>query len=166
MVFGGLILMAVGGWLYFSKREAGPALPVVGSKLPAFQLADLQGKPVRLSDYAGKTLIINFWATWCPPCRDEMPTLVQYYEEARPGNVELLSVNDGEPAADVAKFVGEFKMNFPILMDADSQYFDKLLLDSLPTTILVGPDGVVRALHIGYMSPQVFQAEIVDKIGR
>ena len=166
MVLGGLALMGGGVWYYLANRQTGPYLPVVGTRLPAFQLADLNGRAVGYNSYAGKPLIINFWATWCPPCRDEMPMLVDYYNKNQANGVVILSINAGETAVDAANFVNAYQMKFPVLLDADSKYFDSLLLDSLPTTILVGPDGVVRALHIGYMSPEVFQNNILAKIGR
>lgn len=166
MVVGGLVIIGVGVWYYFANREIVPALPRVGEKLSEFRLIDLHGRPVSLGDYAGKTLLINFWATWCPPCRDEMPMLVDYYDQTRPDGAVVLAVNVGETAVEASAFVAEYNMSFPVLLDVDSAYFDSLLFDSLPTTILVGPDGLVRALHVGYLSPEVFQSEILELIPR
>jgi thiol-disulfide isomerase/thioredoxin len=166
MVAGGLLLMGVGLWFYMANRATAPALPRVGAKLSEFHLSDLHGRPVNLKDYAGQTLILNFWATWCPPCRDEMPMLVEYYDQSQPEGALVLAVNVGETAIEASAFAQDYNMSFPVLLDGDSAYFDSLLFDSLPTTILVGPDGTVRALHVGYMSPEIFQSEILAQIPR
>jgi len=129
-----------------------------------FALADLQGRTVHLSDYRGKTVLINSWATWCPPCRDEMPLLVDYYNRTRPNGIVVLGINAGETGAEASAFAQEYGMKFPILLDNNSDFLDSILIDSLPTTILVGPDGTVRALHVGSMTAEIFNYEILAKI--
>jgi len=164
MMLGGLLVLGVGLGMYFSQRETAPQLPKVGARLPGFALSDLHGRPVKLSDYTGKTVILNFWATWCPPCREEMPMLIDYYNQTQPDGPVILAVNVGESALDASAFAVDYGMPFPVLLDVNSAYFDSLMQDSLPTTILVGPDGVVRSLHVGIMSPEVFQREILARL--
>ena len=165
MLIGAGLVLSVAIILYLRNRPAEMGFPRVGAKLASFRMPDLQGRQVSLSDYAGRTVLINVWATWCPPCRDEMPMLVDYARR-NPNGVTILGINDGETREEAAAFTKQYGMTFPVLLDLNSRYLDAILVDSLPTTILVGPDGVVRAVHVGLMSEAIFTAEILAKIPR
>ena len=156
---GGLLLLTAAVLLYLSNRPA-VGFPRVGSRMVNFSLRDLDGNEVHLRDYAGRTVLINAWATWCPPCRAEMPMLVGAYQERQGSGFTILAINAGETREEAAAFALEYDMEFPVLLDSDSALLDSLLIDSLPTTILVGPDGVVKAVHIGVLSPEAF-AELI-----
>jgi thiol-disulfide isomerase/thioredoxin len=156
---GGLLLLTAAVLLYLSNRPA-VGFPRVGSRMVNFSLRDLDGDEVRLRDYAGRTVLINAWATWCPPCRAEMPMLVSVYQERKGSGFAILAINAGETREEAATFAVEHGMDFPVLLDSDSALLDSLLIDSLPTTILVGPDGVVKVVHIGVLSPEAF-AELI-----
>jgi peroxiredoxin len=160
---GGALLLTAAVMLYLSNRPA-VGFPRVGSRMANFTLRDLDGNEVELRDYAGKTVLINAWATWCPPCRAEMPMLVDAYQERKGNGFTILSINAGETRDEAAAFAAEYGMDFPVLLDSDSALLDSLLIDSLPTTVLVGTDGVVKAVHIGLLSPEVFASQITPLI--
>jgi len=163
LLLGGALLLTSAVLLYLSNRPA-VGFPRIGSRMANISLRDLDGNQVQLRDYAGRTVLINAWATWCPPCRAEMPMLVKEYEARKGGGFTILAINAGETKAEAAAFADEYGMEFPVLLDTDSALLDSLLIDSLPTSVLVGPDGVVKAIHIGVMSPELFAAQFAPLI--
>lgn len=147
----GLAGTALGG----SSRQAR-----VGQKLQDFSLTDLNGRQVKLSDYAGRPVLFNAWATWCPPCRDEMPLLEQYYRQHRAEKLVILAVEGGDPPEEVADFVSRNGLTFPVLLDTNANLLDQMNIYDYPTSILIGPDGVVKAIHIGMFTPSMLEKEI------
>lgn len=124
----------------------------VGQPAPDFALRDLDGRVVRLSGYRGQTVVLNFWASWCGPCRVEMPELLRAYEQRRAsGDLVVLAVDrlheDSEGA--VRAFVREFGLSFPVLLDADEEVVRRFNVTGLPATFFIDRDGVVRAIHVG-----------------
>jgi thiol-disulfide isomerase/thioredoxin len=114
-------------------------------KAPDFETIDLEGKSHRLSDYRGKVVIVNFWATWCPPCRAEMPSMQRAWEELRPEGVVLLAVNMGERRETVAGFLEDNLIDFPLLLDGGMVVSSGWPVQGLPTTYVVDPQG--RAVY-------------------
>lgn len=159
------LVVTVAIMLYLQNRPPEVGFPRVGTRMASFKMLDLQGKQVSLADYAGRTVLINAWATWCPPCRDEMPMLVDYARR-NPNGASVLAIDAGETYADVAEFAKQYGMTFPVLFDPNSNFLDSILVDNLPTTILVGPDGIVRAVHVGGMDEAIFTSEILAKLPR
>lgn len=84
---------------------------------PGMVLTDLEGRKVSLEDYRGKVVLVNNWATWCPPCREEMPALEAYFKDHRKGDFVLVGIDTGEPAAEVVEFVERYVLSFPIWLD-------------------------------------------------
>ncbi len=161
MACGVLLLAAAVYFLLASSRPpeaSGPAR--IGAPLGNFGLSDLNGKTVKLSDFSGRPVLINAWATWCPPCQDEMPDLQAYYRTHSPQGLVILAVNAGESAAKAGAFVRQLGLTFPVLLDSGENLMDTLHINDFPTTILVGRDGLVKAVHIGRMTPQMLDAEI------
>jgi peroxiredoxin len=140
------------------RSAAGPA--VIGEPLRNFQVEDLQGSPVQLADYAGRMVLVNFWATWCPPCQREMPDLNAFYLKHRGSGFVVLAVNTGETREQAAGFAEEAGLQFPILLDPQQALSDSLAIHDFPTSILVGPDGTVKVVHIGLFSAQALESEI------
>jgi thiol-disulfide isomerase/thioredoxin len=152
-----LLLLLLGlVWIVISRAE--PA-SVTGGQIPApqkgflapdFALEDLDGQTVRLSELFGKPLVVNFWASWCPPCRAEMPAM-QAVHERYAGQVHLLAVNatQQDSLADARAFVNENGLTFPILLDPDGAAYRQFAITSLPTTFFIGADGVVVEVVIG-----------------
>jgi peroxiredoxin len=108
---------------------------------PAFELADPGGEQVRLADYRGKPLIVNFWATWCPPCRAEMPSLQRAWEQVRGDGIELVAINVGESESTIQRFLEQVPISFPLPMDRDSKVVQEWPIRGLPTTFVVDPEG-------------------------
>jgi peroxiredoxin len=104
---------------------------------PAFQLADADGKPYRLDDLHGAPAIVNFWATWCPPCRAEMPAMQRASEQLAADGVAVIAINVGESADTVRTFREEIAVNFPLLLDSDSEVSQRWPMRGLPTTFIL-----------------------------
>jgi thiol-disulfide isomerase/thioredoxin len=163
MIFGGLlILVAAVIFLVGKPSEATNRLypPKIGQAMPDLALKDLSGGTVRLSDFAGRPVLINAWATWCPPCRAEMPLLNDYYLKHRENGFVILAVNAGENQSLVDQFISQAGFNFPVLLDPDSASLSRLGVFSFPTSILVGRDGIVKKIHVGIITPETMQNEI------
>jgi peroxiredoxin len=116
---------------------------------PALVLTDLQGREVRLETFRGKVVLVNFWATWCEPCRDEMPSIGRLRAAFAGKPFEVLAVNLGEPEARIRKFIEKVPMEFPVLLDRDMKISRAWGARVLPATYLVGPDGRIRYHHRG-----------------
>jgi len=149
-------------WINAANSVAGdiPAAPRAGQRLPDFALEDLDGKPVRLSDYGGQVVLVNFWATWCPPCAKEMPGLEDFYSKHRGKGFTVLAVNVGETKSEAAAFTEQYGLEFPILLDPTYELADGLMIDGYPTSVLVGRDGYIKKVHIGYLSPEDLDHEV------
>lgn len=128
--------------------------PVVGNPSPEFKLVSLSGGSLSLSQFRGKVVIINFWATWCLPCKEEMP-LLQAYADNHADDTVLLGVNFDEQAHTVQDFVNENKLTFPILLDPGGKVSDLYRIRAYPTTFFVDKTGRIRAYHVGLLSKEL-----------
>ena len=151
-------------WKPGSQASAGPAR--IGSPLGDFVLTDLNGNNVHLGDYSGKVVLVNTWATWCPPCRAEMPTLNQYYQEHINDGFMILAVNAGDSKSEASSFANSLGLSFPVLLDLDSSLVDTMAIHSFPTSILVGRDGVVKTIHVGLFTPEALEQEITPYLSQ
>jgi len=133
--------------------------PAVGSLAPDFALQTLDGKTVRLSDFRGQPVLLNFWATWCGPCRLEMPAIQERYND---GAFEVLAVNFDESAALVRRFAEELNLSLPIVLDPGGQVQELYRVRGYPTSFLVDEDGVVRFLHIGEINSQTIDSYLTQ----
>jgi thiol-disulfide isomerase/thioredoxin len=136
--------------------------PWGGIVTPTIDLKDVDGKPHRLADYRGKVVLVNFWATWCAPCREEMPSIEKLRAalDGRPFAVLAVNVGDGAPA--IRRFRDAVPVGFPLLLDADMKTSRAWGARVLPATFLVSPSGVARYQYFGeldWSKPEV-RAEI------
>ncbi len=132
------------------------------STAPAFEYPDLDDKIHKLADYKGKTLVINFWATWCPPCRKEMPSMNRAWKHLKAEGVQMLAINIGEDESNVHVFQNEHPVDFPILLDPLSESLDAWRVRGLPTTYIISPNGKVAYSATG---PREWDdTRILDKI--
>jgi peroxiredoxin len=134
-----------------------------GKRAPEFNLRTVDGKKVSLSDYKGKAVLINFWATWCAPCKIEMPWLVALRSQYAPQGFEILGVNEddaGTPRAKLAKFGQEQGLNYPLLVGDDAMSRKYGGVEFLPTSYFVGRDGKIVAETAGLVSKSEVEASI------
>jgi thiol-disulfide isomerase/thioredoxin len=117
-----------------------------------FKLKDLNGKEVSLSDYKGKKVFLNFWASWCPPCKAEMPEMEKLYQETKDSDLVILAVNLSEDKSTVQNFIKNNKYTFSVLLDSDNAAAMKYQVVSIPTSYFIDKEGNVVAKHIGSMT--------------
>jgi peroxiredoxin len=129
---------------------AGAAAPVPNALAPDFTLRGADGRNVRLDELRGQVVLVNFWATWCGPCREEMPRLNSLYEKYRKSGFVLLGVNiDDDPLAAIAT-AAKLHVAFPVLLDTDKKVSKLYDLSTMPSTVVIDRDGKLRYLHRGY----------------
>lgn len=147
----GLILIGFVSLLFLSrpvtseaKDPGSGAVPAnVNFPAPSLVLQDLQGELVSLDDYQGKIILVNNWATWCPPCRAEMPTLQAYYNEHRHQDFILVAIDSGDPPRQVAEFAKQFNLTFPIWVDQEMKAIQGFRNQALPSSYLIDKRGTV-----------------------
>jgi len=136
------ILIWTVGWLQTPAAADGGFTPIAERPpAPQLDLVDLNGKRHRIDDYAGRVIIVNFWATWCPPCRAEMPSMQRAREALDDNAVTLLAVAVGEDAEAVEPFAAEYPVAFPLLPDADMTATSAWSVTGVPTTFVVDREG-------------------------
>lgn len=121
-------------------------------KATDFKLKDLNGKEVFLSDFKGKKVFLNFWATWCPPCKAEMPAIEKLYQETKDSDVVILVVNLGEDKQTVKSFIEKNKYTFNVLLDSNQEAAPDYNIVSIPTSFFIDKDGNIVSKKIGAMS--------------
>jgi peroxiredoxin len=134
-----------------------------GDTAPAFTLKTLDGTPASLTDYAGHPVLINFWASWCKPCRGEMPLIIAAYQAHQQAGLAVLAIDltDQEGSTkDIRKFQTEFQMPFPVLLDEKGKARKLYALRGVPTSVFVGADGVVRGVNPGPISEAALQQQL------
>lgn len=127
---------------------------------PNFRLLDITGNPLNLSDYQGKVVLLDFWATWCTPCRWEVPDLVELQEKYRASGLRVIGISLDDEAEPIRKFYREFDMNYPVAMGGDpiSNLYGGIA--GLPTTYLIGRDGRIHDKHIGARGMEFFEPKV------
>ncbi|WP_391120436.1 peroxiredoxin family protein [Psychrobacillus sp. L3] len=127
-----------------------------GDSAPNFKLTTLEGKEVSLADYKGKKVVLNFWATWCPPCKAEMPHMQNYYEDmAVKENVEILAVNLDSGMDNVKAFQEDYALSFPILLDEEGKVGKIYQAITIPTTYIIDTNGTIQNKIVGPMDEQM-----------
>jgi cytochrome c biogenesis protein CcmG/thiol:disulfide interchange protein DsbE len=178
LIFGaGLLLVGVAAVIALPKTAAGQAateepdtasvVPMaVEYPAPELTLTDLEGKTVSLADYRGQVVLINLWATWCPPCKYEMPTLQAYFEDHGAEGFTLIAINDGDPAEDVVAFAKDYGLTFPVWIDptyiASEQAFKT---NALPSSFVIDREGVVRFAWTGAISLSMLEKYVTPMLG-
>ena len=109
---------------------------------PDFILKGEDGNTYRLKDYRGKVVILNFWATWCPPCREEMPSMERAWHQIKDKGIVMLGINVGEDADTIFEFTGQYPMTFPLPMDINGEVVEQYPIRGLPTTYIIDPAGM------------------------
>jgi cytochrome c biogenesis protein CcmG/thiol:disulfide interchange protein DsbE len=134
---------------------------------PSLTLKSIEGRTVRLSDYRGKVVLINFWATWCPPCRAEMPALVKLQREYGKDGLQIIGVTyPPEWRARVRRFTRRFKVNFPIVLGTQATKAGFSPDETLPLTIIIDREGTIRGVIAGILLPEEFDLHIKPLLQR
>ncbi len=134
----------------------------IGSPAPDFGLTTIDGDIIQLSQYKGKALVVNFWATWCPPCKEELPLLVKTFE-ANKDKLAILGVDVAEDSLTVKLKVREVGITYPTLLDEDRVVTNFYRVTAYPTSIFIDADGVIRAIRTGSVTEQTLKP-FLDKI--
>ena len=135
--------------------------PVVGSPAPEIALKDLRGQEVRLSHLHGKIVLLNFWATWCKPCKEEMPAMQASYDKLRDQGFVVLAVNELEDAGRVAEHIRTHGHTFLVVMDHDNRVANRYGVVGLPASFLIDRQGIVREHVFGSLLTEERIAELV-----
>ena len=131
---------------------------------PKLILEDLAGNRVSLADYQGSVVLVNLWATWCPPCREEMPTLLEFYEKYKSDGFVLIAINQEESRRVVEPFVKEFGLTFPVWLDLDYLAEREFNTMNLPSSYVMDRNGRVRLMWIGGISKKNLEKYVPDLI--
>lgn len=151
------ILIIGAGWIWITRAEPGSSdemessIPYVGFEAPDFSLQTINGELVTLSELRGQPVLLNFWASWCPPCRAEMPEIEDVYNDFRDQGFVVLAVNatnQDNPSLAIA-FTEEHNLTFPILLDADGSVSQRYRVHSLPTSFFIDRFGNIQEVIIG-----------------
>ncbi len=148
-----------------SSTEPGNARPgTVHSSAPDFSLQDINGHPLELSSYRGKVVLLNFWATWCTPCRAEIPNFVQWQDSYGPQGFQILGISMDDGPEPVRTFYQQFKMNYPVAVGTDklAQSYGGVL--GLPVSFLIGRDGKIAAKYVGAVQIPTVEQEIKSRL--
>lgn len=131
-----------------------------GNLAPDFELKTLDGQSMKLSDLRGKRVIVNLWATWCPPCRAEMPDMQSFYEANKDKGIVVFGVNltssEAQPE-NIARFIDEFGITFPVVLDEENNVADWYQVVSIPTSYMIDSRGVIQQKITGPMSKEMME---------
>ncbi|WP_248925379.1 thiol-disulfide oxidoreductase ResA [Paenibacillus hamazuiensis] len=155
-------VLVIGGFTLFSNLFQDNKKPVQGDKAPDFNLVGMDGKTHKLSDYRGKTVLVNFWGTFCPPCKEEMPAMQRQYEKTKREDIEFLALNLAESPITVQNFISQYKVTFPILYDDKEEIRKKYGVINYPTSFFISPDGKIAEVKVGMMTDDYLQQTIAQ----
>ena len=139
-----VLLVALVGLPAFDVWSMGARVPAVGMQAEDFHLTDLEGKQQSLSQYRGKIVLVNFWATWCKPCTTEMPAMQKIYDKLRDKGFVVLAVNELEDDAKVREHIKQYGHTFPVLMDRDNKVANQFGVFGLPVSVFIDEKGVIQ----------------------
>jgi len=164
-----LIVLTSGLIISGCSGGAEPQEARVGNQAPDFQLNNLDGQSISLSDLRGKPVFINFWATWCPPCRSEMPYIQEIYEEWSGKGLVVLAINIGESPSQVEEFLESQDLSLPVLLDTRGKVTQKYNIQIygkyiLPTSFFIDKDGVIQTKIIGAFPSKAAIEKSLSKI--
>ena len=135
----------------YTQAAENQTLPKLAKPFPApdFSLQGEDGNTYRLSSYRGQVVVMNFWATWCPPCREEMPSMERLWQKVKGKGIMVLGVNVGEDADIIFEFTGQYPVSFALPMDIDGKVIASYPVRGLPTTYIIDPSGMVTYRAVG-----------------
>ncbi|GEL04014.1 peroxiredoxin [Rummeliibacillus stabekisii] len=146
-----VLVAAIVYTIYTTANKNDVKLLKVGDDAPNFSLVDLNGKTHKLSDYKGQGVLLNFWGTWCKPCKKEMPAINDQYKEFKDQGIQILGINIAQSELEVTSFTDKLGVEFPIVIDKTRSVMRAYNVDPLPATILINKDGKIENIITGEM---------------
>ena len=143
----GILLALAAAWAFAAGAQE--LKPWTGGSAPSLSLEDLDGRPHSLETYRGKVVLVNFWATWCEPCRDEMPSIERLRSSLDGRPFVVLAVNLAEPTSRIRRYLEKVPVGFTVLQDRDTSTAKAWKARILPATYVIGPDGKIRYSYVG-----------------
>ena len=170
----GIILILGFAWIFVSADRTGTSTsgkipaPQQGFLAPDFELKSIEGETVKLSDLRGQAVLVNLWATWCPPCRAEMPAIEKVYNEYKAQGFIVLAVNMTyqDAISDIAPFIDEYGLTFPVLLDETGVVGTAYQLRSLPSSFFIDREGIIQEVVIGGPMAEALLRTRVEEILR
>jgi len=147
-----------------TEAETGTVGPQVGSLAPEFNLINLEGNYISLNSFRGKPVLLNFWATWCSPCRMEMPFLQEIYDEWTDKGLVMLTVNVGESTTVAKNFMQENGFTMPVLVDLSQETTNRYQITGIPTTYFIDKDGIIQERRVGSFPSKELIEQSLTKI--
>jgi thiol-disulfide isomerase/thioredoxin len=168
----GLGLLLIAAAAYFLQQNPPrassnlSAIPVkVDYPAPKLALTDLEGNPTDLANYRGQVVLVNLWATWCPPCKEEMPALETFYRRHANDGFAIVAVNDGDPMSDVVQFVEDYSLTFPVWLDPTYTATEKAFKTlNLPSSFVINRDGQIVLSWVGGVNLRTLEKYITPII--
>ncbi len=165
----GLLLIAASGYIILQDVSTQTAPTTVPAQVhfpsPELTLTDIQGATHSLADYRGQVVLVNLWATWCPPCKAEMPTLQAYHDKYADQGFTVIAINDGDPTPDVIQFVKDYQLTFPVWLDptyiATEDAFKTM---NLPSSFVIDRNGVVKLFWVGEINNKMLEKYVTPII--
>jgi len=165
----GLLLITASIYFVIQDTPAQTDLTTVPAQAnfasPELTLTDIQGVTHSLSDYQGQVVLVNLWATWCPPCKAEMPTLQAYHDKYADRGFTVIAINDGDPTPDVIQFVKDYSLTFPVWLDptyiATEDAFKTM---NLPSSFVIDRNGVVKLFWVGEINSKMLEKYVTPII--
>lgn len=159
-------------WIYLSIVPSGSSsgedkrIPHAGFLAPEISLSNTKGENISLINLRGKPVVVNFWASWCPPCRAEMPALQKVYKDYEAKGLVVLAVNSTiqDTRSDAEALIDQNLISFPVLFDENGNATKQYQITSLPTTFFISPDGIIREIAVGGPMPEALIRTRVDKL--
>jgi peroxiredoxin len=143
-----------------SAAQTEPQVMEQNKPAPNFTTQALSGSETALADYAGDVVVVNFWATWCPPCKAEMPGINAFYERHQAEGLVVLAVNAKESESLVRPFIESNQFTFPVLLDPAGAIVNQYQVRSFPTTVIIDRDGIVRHIQVGMISEEELETAV------
>ena len=162
----GIVALCLLGLFVVSRRPASKPKPTASGNLaPDFAVTDIDGRKLTLSDYKGKVVLLDFWATWCTPCRSEIPHFVEMQNQYGLQGFQVIGISMDDDAKPVREFYKEYKLNYPVAVGDDklAESFGGVL--GLPVNFIIDRDGRIRSKHLGATNDSVFDNEVSGLLG-
>lgn len=154
------VLLAALVFAVYSSFQKDTSTLKVGDTAPNFSLPQLDGSQVKLSDFQGKAVVLNFWGSWCVPCKTEMPDLEKQYQLHKNNRIVFTGVNIGESAITAKQFISQVGVTFPIWLDQQREITRLYKIGPIPTTFFIDKNGVIKDVFIGQMNEQLLQEKV------